>query len=85
MLTWFNYSVEAMSMNLFGIETVFTVIKVITGFAFETRSSDRIHQAAIAAYTLMTAWHYLHLCYNPNPVALLWEIHTHISSITAYI
>jgi hypothetical protein len=72
-------------MNLFGIETIFTIIKVITGFAFETWPSNRIHEAAITAYALMTTRHYLHLCYNPSPVALLWEIYTDISSITAYV
>jgi hypothetical protein len=85
MLTWFSYSVETMPMKLFGIKTVLTVIKIITGFAFESWPSNRVHEATITAYALMTARNYLHLCYDSNPVALLWEIHTHIFSITAYI
>jgi hypothetical protein len=70
---------------LFCIKTIFAVIKIITDFAFESWPSNRVHAATITAYALMTARNYLHLCYDPSPVALLWEIHTHISSITAYI
>jgi hypothetical protein len=85
MLTWFNYSVETVPMKFFGIKTIFTVIKIITGFAFKSWSSDWIHETSITTYALMTARNYLHLCYDPSPVALLWEIHAYISSITAYI
>lgn len=74
-----------MSMNLFGVETIFAVIEIITGFAFESLPCDRIHEATIAAYALMTTGNYFHLCYDPSPVALMWEIYTHISSIAAYI
>jgi hypothetical protein len=73
-----------MSMNLFGIETIFAVIKIIAGFAFESLPCDGIHEATITAYALMTTGNYLHLCYDPSPVALMWEIYTHISSIAAY-
>jgi hypothetical protein len=74
-----------MSMNFFGIKTVFTVIKIIAGFAFESLPCDRIHEATIAAYALMTTWNQFHLCYDPSPIALMWEIYTHVPSVATYI
>lgn len=72
-------------MNFLGVKTIFTVVKIITGFALESLARDRIHEATITAYALMTTWNQFHLCYDPSPVALMWEVHTHISSIAAYI
>lgn len=79
--TWFSNSIKRMPMSFLRVETVFTVIEIITDFTFEPCTHDGAESAAVTHDTGMVARYNLHFSHQSSPVALFREIYRNIQSI----
>lgn len=82
--TWFSNSIERMPMSFLRVETVFTVIEIITDFTLEPSTHDGAESAPITHDTGMVARYNLHFSHQTRPVTLFREIDSNIQSICRY-